>query len=390
MLLNKPPHLRPSLWSVWTLSIPRMDGLILQALGMPWLFGFGAFTTIGFSIGSLFDVLRRLSEGILPWKTALQVMALQLPQFVVLALPMSSLLASLITYNQLSKTKELMALRSFGTSIYRIVWPTFCCSLLIAGATALLHEGVVPPATRQAQILLAKNLSESTPFIPQKDMVYRTFAHQQLSQLIHARTFAGRLLNQVTLLQFKDRQLHYIWIAQRATWDENAQQWLLSQGTQYTINPIDKLYQQVRPFQQQLLPAATPTELARTAQPLAHLNIAETHAVLHLLQQSGDHQYRRHLQVHLHRLMAFPWIGVGFSVMGAALGCRSTQTSSSQGFGLSILLIFAYYTFAFICQTLGEVGAIAAGWAGWLPIAVLFLISAYGLYQANGGLNKGD
>lgn len=367
-----------------------MDVLILQALWMPWLFGCLAFTTLSFSIGSLFDVLRRLSEGLLSWKTALQVMTLQLPQFVVLALPMSSLLASLIAYNQLSRTKELMALRSCGISIYRIVWPTFCCSLLIAGCTALIHEAVVPPATRQAQILLAENSSESTFFIPQKDIVDRTFAHQQLSQLIYARAFEDQFLNQVTLLQFKDRQLHHIWIAQRATWDENAQQWLLSQGTHYTIDPTAKLYQKVHPFAQQLLPAATPTALAKTAQPLTQMNIAETQAVLHLLQQSGDHQRRRHLQVHVHKLMAFPWIGVGFSVMGAALSCRSSQTNSSQGFGLSILLIFAYYTFAFICQTLGEVGAIAARWAGWLPISVLFLISVYELYRANGGLNKGD
>jgi len=361
---------------------------------MPWLFSFGAFTTISFSIGALFSVLRRLTAGTLPGMIAMQVLALQLPSFMVLALPMSLLLAPLLAYSRLARGNELMALQGCGISVYRLARPTLGFSLVVAICTLVMTEQIVPPATLKADTLLAHQSAmvsgqpqssgqqaAAIALIPERDIVHRLFTDQQLTQLLYARTFDGKALHNFTLLQFQNRHLHQIWIAQRATWKAEHNQWSLSEGTHYTINSKSGLYQQVISFRQQLVHTATPNELAAASrQPMS---IAETSVLLHRLQHSVDAPYLRKLQVRLHTLMAFPWSGVGLSMIGVALGCQTTQKKAPLGFGLSLILIFVYYLLSFICQTLGNIGIVAASLAGWLPILVLLTIGVFLLQQTN-------
>ena len=348
---------------------------------MPWVFAFGAFTAISFSIGALFDVLRRLTEGTLSSADALQVLALQLPRFMVLALPMSMLLAPLLTYSQLAQRNELMALRACGASVYRIVRPTLCFSLIVAVSTLTLNEWIVPPATAAVHRLQTQHSASQMAAIPRQNIVHQTYRHQRLTQLFYARTFDGEALHQLTILQFQDHHLHLIWLAKQAIWDSTQQQWILSQGTRYTINPVSGVYRQVVSFKEQPFRKVSPQELAEVArQPIS---LHDTQMLMQQVQQSGNLQTVQRLQVRWHSLMAFPWIGVGFTLMGSALGCQSTAKRGSLGFGLSSLLIFVYYTFSFICQTLGDTGIWSASVAGWLPIMVLITIGSALLHNSN-------
>lgn len=367
--------------SLWCRVFPRLDVFVIQSLWMPWIFGFGAFTVIGFSVGSLFDILRRLTQGELSGITAVQVLVLQLPRFIVLALPMSLLLAPLLAYGQLAHSNELTALRACGVSVYRMVRPAICFSLVVAVCTLAINELVVPPTTLKANTLLAQYPQDAIALISKKNIVHKTLVDQQRTQLFYAQTFDGYALHQLTILQYQDQTLHQIWLAKQATWDKAKKQWILFEGTCYTINPESGLYQQVKAFQQQPLHAASLNELAQASrQPIS---ITEIRYLLNQLPQVSDVLYQRKLQVRLHTLMSFPWIGVGFSMIGAALGCRAHQKRASLGFGFSSILIFAHYLFSFICQTLGDVGILAASLSGWLPLCSLFTIGAFLLKQAN-------
>src|SRR4028119_248893 len=104
-------------------GIPVMDRYIATELIQPFLFGVGAFSSIGVAIGTLFDLVRRVTDAGLPLGIAVQVLLLKMPEFIAYAFPMSTLLAALMTYSRLSSDSELIALRSCGISIYRLVVP---------------------------------------------------------------------------------------------------------------------------------------------------------------------------------------------------------------------------------------------------------------------------
>jgi lipopolysaccharide export system permease protein len=66
-----------------------LDRYIFFELLLPFLFGMGLFTSLGVAIGTLFDLVRRITESGLPFTLALKILMLKMPEFIVLAFPMS-------------------------------------------------------------------------------------------------------------------------------------------------------------------------------------------------------------------------------------------------------------------------------------------------------------
>ncbi len=61
-------------------AIPSvMDRYIAAELLLPFLFGVGAFSSIGVAVGTLFELVRRVVESGRPMSVALNVLLLKLP-----------------------------------------------------------------------------------------------------------------------------------------------------------------------------------------------------------------------------------------------------------------------------------------------------------------------
>lgn len=112
-----------------------MNLYIIKELILPFLFGMGIFTSLGLSIGAVFELIRKVTDSGLHWSIAAKIMLLRMPEFVVFAFPMSILLATLMTYSRLSSDSELIALRGIGVSIYRLIMPAIAFSLCIVATT---------------------------------------------------------------------------------------------------------------------------------------------------------------------------------------------------------------------------------------------------------------
>ncbi|MEN9254975.1 MAG: LptF/LptG family permease, partial [Gloeomargarita sp. SZTDM-1c_bins_89] len=134
--------------------MPLLDRYLLRLFIGPFLFGLGAFSSIGLSVGVLFETVRRVVESGLPLTIAFQVLALKAPYFIGLAFPMATLLATLLTYSRLSANSELIALRACGVPARRWVVPALIFSLLTTGLTFVFNEAVVPVTNYQATLLV--------------------------------------------------------------------------------------------------------------------------------------------------------------------------------------------------------------------------------------------
>ena len=78
-----------------------------------------------------------------------------------------------------------------------------------------------------------------------------------------------------------------------------------------------------------------------------------------LLQEANNSKEARRLRVRIQEKFAFPAICLVFGLIGSSLGVRpNSRTSRSQGFGISVLLIFAYYLMSFIFSSLGITGTL--------------------------------
>lgn len=74
---------------------------------------------------------------------------------VPLALPLSVLLSSLMTFGNLGESFELVAIKSAGISLLRFMRPVFVVSLMICGIAFLFSNYIIPVAVLKSQTLLA-------------------------------------------------------------------------------------------------------------------------------------------------------------------------------------------------------------------------------------------
>jgi lipopolysaccharide export system permease protein len=138
-----------------------MDRYLAMQLISPFLFGVGAFTSVVLAIDSLFELLRKVVESGLPLNIALEIFLLKLPYVMVYSFPMSTLLATLMTYSRLSSESELIALRGCGVSVYRMV----LTAVVLSFAVTLTNQINLPLNNRIFIILNIEN--------PKKQMVLK-------------------------------------------------------------------------------------------------------------------------------------------------------------------------------------------------------------------------
>jgi lipopolysaccharide export system permease protein len=371
-------------WNPFRITI--LDRYLLTQLLLPFLFGVGAFSSIGISVGALFDLIRKMTTLNLPLDIAAQVFFLQMPLYISYALPMSTLLATLMMYSRLSTDSELIALRSAGISSYRLIVPAVVLSLLVTSASFAFNEAIVPAATYQATTTLEKALKEDTKKFQEKDILSSEYAEVKvpnveagakagetktdriLSRIFYASEFNGESLSGLTVLDFSQAGLTQIIAAKSAQWQPAKGRWLFSDGTIYVVSP-DGSYRNIFKFsQQEIQLPRTPLDLANRKQDWMEMNIAELREALQLSTNSGDEKQAYKLRLRIQQKLAIPFICLVFGVIGSTLGMRPQRSGKGTSFAISILIIFGYYLVSFVCDSLGLLEILSPYVAAWLPM----------------------
>jgi lipopolysaccharide export system permease protein len=383
---------KPSLGRVLLPGISVMDRYILTQLLMPFLFGVGAFSSIVLAIGGLFDLVRQVAEAGLPISVAIEVMALKMPQFVVYSFPMSILLSGMMTYGRFSADSEIIAFRSCGISIYRLILPAVILSVVVTGITFFFNELVVPAASQRATTTLTTALKQDKPTFKKDNIIFPEYKEvdrngkkeQVLVRLFYAEKFDGQTMTGLTILDRSqaDKGLSQILNAQSAVWNGDKSTWEFSNGTIYLIAP-DASYRNIVTFQrQQLQLPKSPFELAAPDKNPDEMSISESMDYAEQIRLSGDKKKILSVAVKIQSKLAFPFVCLVFGLMGAAMGIRPQRTGKATSFGVSVLLIFGYYLIMFICAALGQAEIISPFLAGWLPNLIGVAIGGWLVAQA--------
>ena len=356
-----------------------MDRYLASELIPPFLFGVGAFSSIVTTIDAVFDLVRKVVESGLPVEIAVQVFLLKLPAFIVFALPMSTLLATLMTYSRLSSESELIALRGCGVSVYRMVLTAVMLSLIVTGITFVLQEQIAPAANFQATVTLQRALKSEKPIIRQQQNIlldeYKDAkqpdgsTEKVLSRLSYADKFDGRQFKGLTIVDRSQEGFSQIIEAKSAEWNPAENTWDFYEGTIYLVAP-DRSYRKIVRFdRQQLQLPRTLFDLAEQTKDYNEMNIAQALQQLEILRQTGDQQKTRKLEIRIHQKMALPFVCVVFGLVGSAMGTTPTRRGNSRGtsFGVSVVVIFSYYLLIFVAGAFAQAGIISPLIGGWIP-----------------------
>jgi lipopolysaccharide export system permease protein len=359
------------------LPISIMDRYLAMQLLPPFFFGVGAFTSVVLAIDSLFELLRKVVESGLPLTIALQVFLLKLPYVIVYAFPMSTLLATLMTYSRLSSESELIALRGCGVSVHRMVLTAVTLSLMVTGLTFVFNEHIAPVAKYQATQILDAALKSDKPIIAKQDNIfypeYREVKQPDgttsriLARLFYADRFDGTRMKGLTIIDRSEGGLNQIVVSESAEWNPSQNIWDFYNGTMYLVAP-DRSYRNIVRFEHQKLELPrTPLSLAEKTRDYDEMNIAQAYEQLAIDRLSGDRQKIRKLEVRIQQKIAFPFVCVIFGLVGSVMGSIPQRSGRGTSFGISVIVIFSYYLLLSVCGALGQAGILSPFVGAWLP-----------------------
>ena len=106
-----------------TNKLTILDKYILKQVIEMFIFGVLIFTSIIFASDTFITLIKQISMYGIPFKIALMIVLLNLPAIIVMAIPMSILLATVMTLNKLCLASEITVLRACSIGINRIAAP---------------------------------------------------------------------------------------------------------------------------------------------------------------------------------------------------------------------------------------------------------------------------
>jgi lipopolysaccharide export system permease protein len=373
--------------------LPLMDRWLVGELVGPLLFGIAAFTAVSLSVGVVFELVRRVAESGLPLLAALQVLLLRLPGFLVLAFPMATLMATLLAYSNLTGKSELTALRSVGVSTRRMVVPALAVSLLMSLLTFMFNDLIVPQANLAATNTLEIALGKALTTEKGNNVLYSRFGRikqlegesiKQLTHLFYSRKYLHGVMEDVTLIDFSRAGQRQMLTATTGRWNDSQGMWEFSNGYIVNLDEASGTTTSAR-FERYFYPLSrNPVEIAKIPSDPAALTVGQALRAERLLEEAGNAKDARRMRVRIQEKFAFPAICLVFGLIGSSLGVRPyNRTSRSQGFGISVLLIFGYYLMSFIFSSLGISGTLVPILAAWSPVVIGLVGGLFLLHKAS-------
>jgi lipopolysaccharide export system permease protein len=131
----------------------KLNILILKAFIGPFLATF-LISLFLFLIHFLWKYIDELVGKGIDTFTMLRLIFYSMADLIPMALPLSVMISSLMTYGNLSESSELVALRSAGISLNRVLAPAFAVMVLFGGITFYVSNIVIPRANLEAKSLL--------------------------------------------------------------------------------------------------------------------------------------------------------------------------------------------------------------------------------------------
>jgi len=354
-----------------------LDKYILKELLGPFVFGICAFSSVFIGTSTLFRIAQYVTKYGASITSVIKLFFYSLPSIVVLTFPMSMLLASLLSFGRLSASSEIIAMKSGGLSFYRLAAPVFIVAFGVSIFTTYFNELVVPAANTAYDNVVRNEIQKDTKPKTQENIVIKDLSGGDLDRLTYARKFdqASSTMYAVSIEDFENNQLVRVENAEKAIWTED--KWIMYNGTIYDLSGGGQLDRYMH-FSEQVMPVnKTPSAIGDEQKSPQEMTIRELKLQIRALER--EEIKASEYEVELHQRLAIPMACFIFALIGTPLGLQPHRSSSSIGLGISIIVIFIYYTIMTITTALGQGGAIPAVAAAWIPniiglIAGIFLV----------------
>lgn len=353
---------------------------IFKELLGPFLLGLFVFTFI-FLLNRIIQLADMIVGKGVSLAEVFTLLGYILPSFLVLVIPSTVLLATLLGFGRLSADGEISAMGASGISFYQMLMPVMAFSVLCYAITSFLMISVLP----QANLSFKRMVYEIVRTRSLVNIKEREFVDDFKDLVIYVdQTFPSEgKLKGILISDRRSLSEPYVIMAREgsivADPDDLRVTVLLQDGSIQHLGE-NEIFRQIDFEQYQMnldIGMLISKKMARKRE--REMSIAELRAkIAH--KRKNRHDYNPQL-VELHKKFAIPFAALILGLVGAPLGISARTSSRSAGFALSILIIFVYYILLRTGESLGELGKLPPVICMWAPNILLGLVGAYLVYK---------
>ena len=310
---------------------------------------------------TFFEIIDDIFQHQIPYALVADYFLFLQPQLLVLLVPISVLIATLITFGSLEKFNQIVAFKSCGVSVYRIAMPILILGLLTSGFIFLVQEYVLPYANVRQDSL--HNLIKGRP--AQVSQPGRHWIFGQGDRLYNYNLFSSERNAFVELavyrLDLKNAVLIEADFAQRGDWRRDDQSWLLRDGwvRNFRRDEFEDFSSRSFAFPEQ------PPFFDEEVRDSSKMTFSELEHYIRDLQVGGFEV--DYLKTELYKKFSFPLVSIIMTLIGVPFSLTMGRKGTLYGIGAGVILGIAYWGAFGIFDVLGSNGLLAPVLAAWGP-----------------------
>ncbi|MFP4445501.1 MAG: LPS export ABC transporter permease LptF [Desulfosudaceae bacterium] len=335
------------------------------------------------------DLIVNYHVGLIP---VLLLLLYSLPYFLELVVPIATMMAVLLVFLRLSGDNEILALRSGGVSVYRLLTPVLVFCLVTALLTAFIGIWALP-RSRLAFEQMAYQAATKSPQVGIQERKFNTdFADLTLYVGNH-----DEATNRLSDIFIEDHQTVDTSVTICAPSGDiivdranRIFRLVLHDGIINQAEPATKRLHSIRfqRYEVNLDLGQSPGKKKSGDKDDTEMTLGELRTHIRTMTVRDSHYYSALLT--WHKKFSIPFACLALGLLAVPLGLQSRNARASSGIGLSLLCFLAYYLMLSAGEILGESGRLPPVAGTWLPNLVMTALAVALLVMTAGGHTVSD
>lgn len=337
-------------------------------------------------IGIVFKITELLARG-LSWQPVLRIVLYGMPQALTYSIPVSILTASLLVFGRLSADGEITAMKATGISMWRIVATPLLIALWCTVFCVYLNNEIVPSG-HYARRLATSRMGMETPL---ELLDEGRFIQEFPGLTMYIGRKRGNLLGDIRIYDLRTPGIRR---------EVRATSGIVKQSGDPQDMAIDLFDVRIDPFADDR-PGALYAEKWSVSIPrpssgriyrpkkddksffalmwdLRHLDTEYPE-----LDDEDRARQRTSLLVEVNRRYVLALACLAFAMLGIPLGVKAHRKESSVGVGISLALVFNFYLFIIIAESLEKHPGFHPHLIVWIPIVLAMGLGAWLIERNN-------
>jgi len=342
-----------------------VDKYLVKGFLGPFIWCLVLFTVMAVII-DVFSFIDDIVKFGIPLSSIVAFYVYYIPTIFVQVTPMAALLSTIQVLSNLNKNNEIIAMKSSGISLWRVLLPILLIGTIVSIMTFIINDRVIPVSSKISNYIRREEL-EKQKKTGEKKIIEAVAVYGSGNRILFARNYdtENKVLNDVIVHQHdKKENLISKITAQKGVWD--GETWKFYKVIVWKIDNAGRILGEPVFFEEKDIPLKErPSDFANREWRSDYLSYRELKLYINNFRGAGT-KMMKGLLVDLHYKISFCLMSIIIILVGAPFALTTTRGGVLVGVGMSITIGLLYYAFIAISLAFGKAGLFPPIVAAWL------------------------